>query len=58
MVLSREFADAIKEFVGQWQAKEFTDVEDLAAAIANLHELAEKESELDLVDLDDTEADG
>ena len=49
MILSREFVDAINEFVGQWQAKAFTDVDSLTSAIENLHELADKESELDFV---------
>lgn len=58
MILSREFADAINEFVGQWQAKAFTDVDSLTSAIENLHELADKESELDFVDINEAEADG
>lgn len=58
MILSREFADAINEFVGQWQAKAFTDVDSLSTAIENLHELVDKASELDLVDVSDTEDDG
>jgi hypothetical protein len=58
MVLTREFAETIGEFVAQWQAKGFSNVDDLATSIANLHELAKKEAEIDLVDLDDTEADG
>jgi hypothetical protein len=58
MILSREFVDAINEFVGQWQAKAFTDVDSLTSAIENLHELADKESELDFVDINEAEADG
>lgn len=58
MILSREFVDAINEFVGQWQAKAFHDVDSLSTAIENLHELVDKASELDLVDVSDTEDDG
>ena len=58
MILSREFVDAINEFVGQWQAKAFADVDSLTSAIENLHKLADKESELDFVDVNDAEADG
>lgn len=55
MVLSREFADALNEFVGQWQTKNFANVDQLVESINNLNELANKEQELDLVDtsLDD-----
>jgi hypothetical protein len=61
MILSREFADALNEFVSQWQSKAFTDVDELADSIGNLKEIAEKEQELDLVDTskeETTAADG
>ncbi len=60
MILSREFADALNEFVSQWQSKGFTSVDELTESIENLSELADKEQELDLVDTseEETEADG
>lgn len=49
MILTQNAIDQIDEFVAKWQAKSFTNTEELSDLLSEITSAVEETSELDLV---------